>query len=588
MSEYIEQGEKFLNECVFNGLAHSYDVVKDTWVKPYPEVTGYVLSYFCDNHLSLTPNLIEAANMLVKLQEPVTGGYRTFYEHDNLYAFDTAQICIGLLCMYEQLGDRSYLNAALKAGTFLKIMQNEDGSIAPLYNITQQRKISNPPIYAPWNGPLSGLMCKLTECFKKLHDVTKDDGWHKCMIKTADFYEHADYIECTHPLGYWLEGLLAAGRVDKVRDVLKKVLPRIRANGFIPYTEKLDYAYVSGTMQLGIILWKTGYYDEARRILEYGRLVQDSSDNGGLFQFADSEGHLDNHVHTEQNSWGTKYFCQLERLVMKSEPYNYENYLKQWFGSIDEEIKYWDFFCRQGKEVYKDMWDKHVENNKALSYITEYFDAFPDGCEVKYIDVGSGPFSRNGIISKRLVLKTEAVDPLAAVYNSLKDKYNLNNGIKIQTGFVELLDKEISANKYDIVHMSNALDHCFDPILGIYQLLRICKIGGMVLLRHNENEAERQNYTGLHQWNLSLDHQKNAFIIWNKNYRYNINKIFSKVADVITKENVVEKESGWIHNEVILRKKRDVSLPENNYYEIFARTIFEYFLMNSFYSFIRE
>lgn len=46
MNNYIEQAERFLNSCVFDGLAHSYDVNNGIWVKPYPEVTGYLLNYF--------------------------------------------------------------------------------------------------------------------------------------------------------------------------------------------------------------------------------------------------------------------------------------------------------------------------------------------------------------------------------------------------------------------------------------------------------------------------------------------------------------------------------------------------------------
>ena len=40
MNKYIERGEKFLKNCVFNGLAHSWNVESKTYVKPYPEVTG--------------------------------------------------------------------------------------------------------------------------------------------------------------------------------------------------------------------------------------------------------------------------------------------------------------------------------------------------------------------------------------------------------------------------------------------------------------------------------------------------------------------------------------------------------------------
>ena len=119
-------------------------------------------------------------------------------------------------------------------------------------------------------------MCKLTEGFQALYELTSDEQYIKAKKKTADFYENAEYIECTHPLGY---------------------------------------AYVSGVIQLGIILFKMGYMNEARKICEYGRVVQSMDESGGLFQYAKEDGSLDDHVHTEINSWGTKYFCQLEAML---------------------------------------------------------------------------------------------------------------------------------------------------------------------------------------------------------------------------------------------------------------------------------
>ena len=53
MNKYIERGEKFLKNCVFNGLAHSWNVESKTYVKPYPEVTGYVIKYFSLNRVIL-------------------------------------------------------------------------------------------------------------------------------------------------------------------------------------------------------------------------------------------------------------------------------------------------------------------------------------------------------------------------------------------------------------------------------------------------------------------------------------------------------------------------------------------------------
>ena len=86
--------------------------------------------------------------------------------------------------------------------------------------------------------------------------------------------------------------------------------------------------------------------------------------------------------------------------------------------------------------------------------------------EIQFIDVGSGPFSRCGIATEKVKLEGIAVDPLADIYTILKKKNGLENGIDLRIGFVELLDKQFEKNIFDLVHMSNALDHSFDPVFG--------------------------------------------------------------------------------------------------------------------------
>ena len=311
---YIFKGEQFLKKCLFDGLAHSYDVMTGNYVKPYPEVTGYIITYFC-NHGIIFDELINSADFLVENQNS-EGGWPSFYEKQNLFTFDTAQILIGLCSLYKSIGETKYLNAAVKGGDFLLKMQLGNGGFIPIYNYKKKQGVINKRTYSIWNGPFSGLMCKLTEAYNILFEITNDIKYKNSCFLTADFYESADYIECTHPMGYWLEGLLAAGKNEKVDEVLQKyVISRIRSNGYIPYKEDLPYAYVSGVIQLGIILFKRGYKEEAKKIRDYGRSVQEKDNSGGLFQYADMYGDLDNHVHTEINSWGTKYFCELEQII---------------------------------------------------------------------------------------------------------------------------------------------------------------------------------------------------------------------------------------------------------------------------------
>lgn len=316
MNKAVENGEKFLRECLFDGLAHSYDIESGTYVKPYPEVTGYLLSYFCENYNTVDEQIIEATDKLLELQDPHVGGYATFYDKNTLFSFDTSQILIGLINVYKITNERKYYDAALFAGEFLLMMQCDNGAIIPTYSVKRRERYINDSQYEIWNGSWSGLMCKLTEGFDALYSVSNDERFLIAKNKAADFYAKSEYIECSHPLGYWLEGLYAGGKHEIVDKILReKVIPRIQSNGYISYADKYDFAYVSGTIQLGIMLYKMGYIEMAQKICEYGEEVQRHHESGGLFQYANSDGSVNCSIHGEQNSWGTKYFCQLERLI---------------------------------------------------------------------------------------------------------------------------------------------------------------------------------------------------------------------------------------------------------------------------------
>lgn len=126
---------------------------------------------------------------------------------------------------------------------------------------------------------------------------------------------------------------------------------------------------------------------------------------------------------------------------------------------------------------------------------------------------------------------------------------------------VEVLHLLFNENEYDFVHMSNSLDHCFDPISGIKELLYITKVGGKVVLRHTNNEAEREKYSGFHQWNLTID--EGNFIVWRKNeVPLVVNDIISEFAEIEYIGQCEEKlfEDNWEYNKVVIRKKKQFNM----------------------------
>ena len=250
------------------------------------------------------------------------------------------------------------------------------------------------------------------------------------------------------------------------------------------------------------------------------------------------------------------------------------NQLDAWLQGIYSEIEFWNKYIGERGWKYKNKWEITIDSKRRFVLEND----IPEECrgsEYSFIDVGSGPFSRCGFITDKVKLNHCAVDPLAEAYKMLKNRYGVNNGINLRTGFVELLDKEFEPNTFDLVHMSNSLDHSFDAVMGIYQLVRICKIGGKVILRHKQNEAFNGKYEGLHQWNLYVDLNSNMFTVWRADERYIINKILSDYAVIKCLEDPIEPD---LFYRVEIIKKKDVVIPQNDIYEKMLLKIYNYML----------
>lgn len=226
----------------------------------------------------------------------------------------------------------------------------------------------------------------------------------------------------------------------------------------------------------------------------------------------------------------------------------YVNHYQKWLNGLLSEINFWRNYMATKGAQWSEGWEKAISPDKEFP-LEDFIPETALGKGYRCVDVGSGPFSI-GRVTDKVKLNFQAVDPLGHVYNTLKKHYKIDDGISIKTGHVELLHELYAENTLDMVHMMNSLDHCFDPLHGLQELLFVCKVGGKIILRHAENEAVNQNYSGLHQWNLSLKNAENSFVIWRDNNRYDVCEILSSYADfelypsnnrvVITKTNRIE------------------------------------------------
>lgn len=127
----------------------------------------------------------------------------------------------------------------------------------------------------------------------------------------------------------------------------------------------------------------------------------------------------------------------------------------------------------------------------------------------KVLDVGSGVTSLlNGFIHKE---NLTATDPLASLYKLIFD-YERFSLIPPQTVPAEELTQHGFANKFDLVHCSNALDHTQEPSYALEEMMDCCVPGGRVMIQGFENEGDHEHYQGFHQWNINMVAPATLFI----------------------------------------------------------------------------
>lgn len=194
------------------------------------------------------------------------------------------------------------------------------------------------------------------------------------------------------------------------------------------------------------------------------------------------------------------------------------------------ESKFWESWVKNIPKQDPDFFQSQISPDKALFPFLHELINTDDGEIVKIIDVGAGPISVLGDKWEGRSVQITAVDPLANEYN----KALKNNGIKphivTQYAEAERLSNFYQDNSFDLAYASNSIDHCYDPVKAIEEMLKLIKPGAYLYMQHYINEAENENYAGMHQWNFNLE--ANDFIISNLRKRININSHLKGIAEI--------------------------------------------------------
>ena len=296
--------EGFLSDSLKNGLAHSWDSDLKAWIKPYPEVTGYLLSYFSSKSI-LKLDLTSSVDRLRSIQNE-NGSWPSFYGDQRLgYTFDTTQILHGLLSLsdFEAWDIEPTIERAI---SFLISRFRGNFPYATSSDIPFIRKKISLSNWAYDFTPINFKMSELLE-FSNLQNFRGGDKLIKKILGMKKVVSKIPQIQESHPGGYQLEGILALGDKNVVhRRLSKYFLPN--SYGQVVAHPNSNFSYNSGSAQIGILWAKCGDIDIAQSICDY-LLTQVESWRDDMRTLPQYSGI--NPPHREYSTWGIKYLCEL-------------------------------------------------------------------------------------------------------------------------------------------------------------------------------------------------------------------------------------------------------------------------------------
>lgn len=232
----------------------------------------------------------------------------------------------------------------------------------------------------------------------------------------------------------------------------------------------------------------------------------------------------------------------------------FERQIYVWWKGSASEVAFWDRWHSSGGLQWP-------ESFKQRQLPTRQFDLtllrglkFENIGSLKMLDVGAGPMTSLGPDFKGTRLDIAACDPLAPAYSLIAAKYGLTPPVRTMLALVEDLTVFYEANTFDFTNCRNSLDHSFDPVRGIEEMLMVTKVGGKIHLYHCANEAENEKYSGLHQWNF--DCIDGHFVIWNRKARFDISEMYGSDHEVAVRKG----GDGWLTVEMFKRTEMNIDL----------------------------
>jgi SAM-dependent methyltransferase len=225
-----------------------------------------------------------------------------------------------------------------------------------------------------------------------------------------------------------------------------------------------------------------------------------------------------------------------------------------WWNGSAVEVAFWDRWHSTGGLQWPESFKQRQLPTRQFDVTLLQGLTYEDISSLKMLDVGAGPMTSLGPDFNGTRLDITACDPMAPVYSLIAAKYGLTPPVRTALAFVEDLTVFYEPNTFDFTNCRNSLDHSFDPLRGIEEMLMVTKIGGKIHLHHRANEAENEKYSGLHQWNF--DFIDGHFVVWNKKARFDVSEMYGSHHDITVRKG----GDGWLTVEIFKRAEMNIDL----------------------------
>jgi SAM-dependent methyltransferase len=223
-------------------------------------------------------------------------------------------------------------------------------------------------------------------------------------------------------------------------------------------------------------------------------------------------------------------------MTTTAKPKAYEQVREVWDESLPEETNFWKQWFDTKGLAWKDSYAWRVDPNYEFQKDLRRYVSVPEGGTVRVLDVGAGPLTVLGKVWPGRELDLVPVDPLADQYDKIMAECGVTPLVRTRMGHGERLLDIFPPSTFDLVYAENCLDHSYNPILCLQQMLAVVKPGCYVVTDHLTNEGKAENYHGLHQWNFTVEKwpfwRPERFVVWRPGIKLDVQEQLGELAKI--------------------------------------------------------